>query len=160
MRRFGSSLTTALVSLFPELDFDVTKFGNSPRISNSLFLLNLPLFISVMYILIRIGNFWNSAHNRRALLEKFARSKGSDPLLPSFWYNLNPAELRLMKVLINFISSHLPAFNSLSSFYLLLSFQGASATFEYYEGYADTVVHLFPELHLDFSKFKQRTGIR
>ena len=45
--------------------------------------------------------FWEAAHNRRELLENFARSKGCDPLLPHFWYNLNPTELIYVKVALD-----------------------------------------------------------
>eukprot|EP00026_Physarum_polycephalum_P002219 Phypoly_transcript_02224.p1 GENE.Phypoly_transcript_02224~~Phypoly_transcript_02224.p1 ORF type:complete len:937 (+),score=116.21 Phypoly_transcript_02224:57-2867(+) len=106
LQYFGNSLIKAVVALFPELNLDVTKFSNSPR------------------------SHWESAQNRRALLENFARSKGSDPLSPDFWYTLNPAELSPVK--------------------------GMSAIKEYYEGYVDTVVHLFPEIHFEKSKFSTR----
>ena len=75
------------------------------------------LFDLYYFILIKwLGKFWEAAQNRRELLEKFAASKGCDPLLSHFWYNLNPAELRSVKVSI---SSPL---SCLSSAFSLLEF--------------------------------------
>eukprot|EP00026_Physarum_polycephalum_P001044 Phypoly_transcript_01045.p1 GENE.Phypoly_transcript_01045~~Phypoly_transcript_01045.p1 ORF type:complete len:1215 (-),score=190.78 Phypoly_transcript_01045:36-3680(-) len=63
----------------------------------------------------------------RELFERFARKNGNDPLDPQFWYSINPKELRKVK--------------------------GMRKAVKYYKGYIKTVTHLFPELHLERSKF-------
>ena len=63
-----------------------------------------------IFLIIRVDKFWEVAQNRRELLEKFASSKGCDPLLPQFWYNLNPAELSSVKVQLAVLSYSLASF--------------------------------------------------
>lgn len=42
--------------------------------------------------------YWESVKNRRTLYERFAESKGANPLDPNFWYNLNATEIQKFKV--------------------------------------------------------------
>lgn len=44
------------------------------------------------------ANFWKSVQNQRAMYERFAKSKGGDPLNPNFWYQANAEKLRSFKV--------------------------------------------------------------
>eukprot|EP00026_Physarum_polycephalum_P009775 Phypoly_transcript_09911.p1 GENE.Phypoly_transcript_09911~~Phypoly_transcript_09911.p1 ORF type:complete len:388 (-),score=61.92 Phypoly_transcript_09911:195-1190(-) len=77
-------------------------------------------------------HYWDDAKNRRELYEKFAVAKGGDPQDPEFWYSQNSAEM--------------------------LKFKGGRTALEYYDGYIDSVVHLFPELHFEKDKFTARVA--
>eukprot|EP00026_Physarum_polycephalum_P002151 Phypoly_transcript_02156.p1 GENE.Phypoly_transcript_02156~~Phypoly_transcript_02156.p1 ORF type:complete len:735 (+),score=101.72 Phypoly_transcript_02156:694-2898(+) len=56
----GHSISKALMDLFPEVEWDKSKFWTSP---------------------------WSSSGQRRNFFEKFAKSHGFDPLAPANWYS-------------------------------------------------------------------------
>eukprot|EP00026_Physarum_polycephalum_P002919 Phypoly_transcript_02928.p1 GENE.Phypoly_transcript_02928~~Phypoly_transcript_02928.p1 ORF type:complete len:728 (+),score=71.15 Phypoly_transcript_02928:209-2392(+) len=102
---YYGSLTNALVDLFPELHFDLSLFSTTPK------------------------NFWQDQKNRRMLYERFAKSKGGDPLNSHFWYSQTAKEF--------------------------LKFKGGVAMKDYYSGFVTSVIHIFPELHLKKPNFKK-----
>eukprot|EP00026_Physarum_polycephalum_P002204 Phypoly_transcript_02209.p1 GENE.Phypoly_transcript_02209~~Phypoly_transcript_02209.p1 ORF type:complete len:520 (+),score=44.14 Phypoly_transcript_02209:1308-2867(+) len=62
---FEGSLTKALISLFPSVKFDESKFIIVPR------------------------KFWKELQNRKAVFDKFARDNKFDPLVPDNWYQVS-----------------------------------------------------------------------
>eukprot|EP00026_Physarum_polycephalum_P001864 Phypoly_transcript_01867.p1 GENE.Phypoly_transcript_01867~~Phypoly_transcript_01867.p1 ORF type:complete len:897 (+),score=81.10 Phypoly_transcript_01867:37-2727(+) len=72
-------------------------------------------------------NYWKDKKNQRKVIESFAQEKGFDALVPSNWYDRSIRPL-LKKKTWNFIA--------------------------YYNGSVSAaLVHLFPEIHLEKSKF-------
>jgi len=55
----------ALVSLFPDIGLDKTKFEKNPI------------------------NYWNDTRNRKKFFDHFAKEQGFDPLVPDNWYLVN-----------------------------------------------------------------------
>eukprot|EP00026_Physarum_polycephalum_P002905 Phypoly_transcript_02914.p1 GENE.Phypoly_transcript_02914~~Phypoly_transcript_02914.p1 ORF type:complete len:836 (+),score=73.69 Phypoly_transcript_02914:81-2588(+) len=64
-RYYNSSITRALMHLFPELNFNREAFSSATRTS------------------------WRDIKKRRAFFTKIAADKGFDPLIPSNWYQLS-----------------------------------------------------------------------
>lgn len=62
LSHFNWSLIKSLVSLFPEVKFDPTKFDVSPR------------------------KYWKSVANRKRFFINFAKEKGFEALVPENWY--------------------------------------------------------------------------
>eukprot|EP00026_Physarum_polycephalum_P001933 Phypoly_transcript_01936.p1 GENE.Phypoly_transcript_01936~~Phypoly_transcript_01936.p1 ORF type:complete len:910 (+),score=132.37 Phypoly_transcript_01936:109-2838(+) len=72
--------------------------------------------------------FWADMNNRRNLFCKFAKLKNFDPLIPENWYPVVREDLVILK--------------------------GAATTLEYYNGtISAALVHLFPDIGLDATKF-------
>eukprot|EP00026_Physarum_polycephalum_P010489 Phypoly_transcript_10653.p1 GENE.Phypoly_transcript_10653~~Phypoly_transcript_10653.p1 ORF type:complete len:428 (-),score=54.41 Phypoly_transcript_10653:8-1153(-) len=71
-KHHAGSWAKALVSLFPELNLEISRFSSTHK-------------------------FWNSVQNRRELFERFARAQGGDPLDPKFWYSLRIKEFLCKK---------------------------------------------------------------
>ena len=75
----------ALVTLFPELSLDESKFSTLRSIhfipssrSSSRFLL---------FLILMVEKFWHDNKNRRRVFEEVADELGFDPLLPESWYS-------------------------------------------------------------------------
>eukprot|EP00026_Physarum_polycephalum_P015940 Phypoly_transcript_16746.p1 GENE.Phypoly_transcript_16746~~Phypoly_transcript_16746.p1 ORF type:complete len:229 (+),score=33.05 Phypoly_transcript_16746:161-847(+) len=65
LNQYNGSFTKALVELFPEVNFVVSKFGALPR------------------------NFWQDPQNKRKVFEEYASKNGFGPLIPSNWYPIH-----------------------------------------------------------------------
>eukprot|EP00026_Physarum_polycephalum_P001465 Phypoly_transcript_01467.p1 GENE.Phypoly_transcript_01467~~Phypoly_transcript_01467.p1 ORF type:complete len:1055 (+),score=143.84 Phypoly_transcript_01467:198-3362(+) len=77
-----SSVAWSLMDLFPEVEFNIQKFGDIPR------------------------NFWTDVNNRRNFFARIAKERNSDPLVPSFWYKIKMADLRTLKGIDSVITHH------------------------------------------------------
>jgi len=71
---------------------------------------------------------WNSDSNRKQFFIDFAHAQGFDPLVPTNWYSLKPN--------------------------MVLESKSTSLVNTYYNGsFAEALIHLFPDLNLEKSKF-------
>jgi len=71
LSQYNGSFSTALVDLFPEINFDISKFAALPR------------------------NFWQDAQNKRRVFEEYATKNGFDPLVPTNWYTIRADQLQM-----------------------------------------------------------------
>jgi len=63
----------ALLKLYPEVPFDVSKFKRTA------------------------AHYWDNSENRRKFLDAFAASQGFDPLVPEKWYDVSYKDLTEVK---------------------------------------------------------------
>ena len=119
----GGKLAECLMQLYPDIDLKKSKFMKCtyPSPLSFLSLLSLLSFLHVLSFLFSTPIRYNlilfyfcidEQQRRRELLEKFARTKGGNPHDPHFWYTLNPADFRTVKVCLFFphILSFVPFF--------------------------------------------------
>jgi hypothetical protein len=76
---YDGKLVNALLHLFPEVGFEISKFSK------------------------KITNYWSSLHNRRAFFRDLALSEGFDPQVPNNWYLVTLETIAKYK--ISFFSS-------------------------------------------------------
>eukprot|EP00026_Physarum_polycephalum_P000561 Phypoly_transcript_00562.p1 GENE.Phypoly_transcript_00562~~Phypoly_transcript_00562.p1 ORF type:complete len:1320 (+),score=101.35 Phypoly_transcript_00562:116-4075(+) len=81
--KYYGSLSSALVNLFPEVQFDLSKFDILPR------------------------GFWKNVQNRRIRYESFAYAKGRDPLDPKLWYSLKGSDLNKFQGVLKYYQGDL-----------------------------------------------------
>ena len=115
---YEGSIANALLSLFPNIGLDPSKFrvrggNNSPLLSLSLFF--PPLILMYFFIV------WKDVKQRRKFFIDYAKANGFDPLKANDWYS-QPKE-RIMAVKVSFLpllssSFSSPSFSSLSIFFL------------------------------------------
>ena len=67
-RAFGGSFIDALITSFPELSFDKSKFLKAP------------------------GHYWKNTQNIKAWFDDFARTKDFDPRIADNWYKVSHKE--------------------------------------------------------------------
>lgn len=92
----GQRISSALIHLFPEVNFDKNKFTVHSILYSSL------LFIIHSHVLLinKIEQYWAEAKNRRQFFEDFAAKKGFDPLSASHWYHIPSFHVYHSKVLL------------------------------------------------------------
>ena len=73
-RAFGGSFIDALITSFPELSFDKSKFLKAP------------------------GHYWKNTQNIKAWFDDFAKTKGFDPLIADNWYHVAREDIYGAKV--------------------------------------------------------------
>lgn len=89
--------------MFPEVDFDVSKFVVA---ASMLFLYILILFVIIIIIKWRdtnerAGNYWRDKEKRKQFFERFAKRSGFDALVADNWYSISPLSISAQKVIIN-----------------------------------------------------------
>lgn len=89
LQQYNGSVVNALQDLFPEVEFDATKFANVTS--------TYCLAINAL-ILAFEGGYWQDVANMRQLFVGFAEQQGFDPLLPKNWYHINPDLVLAQKV--------------------------------------------------------------
>lgn len=95
MTHYSNSLIRALNDVYPSMKLD-EKFGVKP--SMRIFYLLLLMYVNFC----TTEFFWAAAENRRMFFDELAKNRGSDPLLPSTWYNFARKELIKTKVILIF----------------------------------------------------------
>ena len=90
----GHSLSRALLDLFPNIGLDKHKFHVRKCTISSHH--SRSLAHAITYSLAPVA--WDLISNRRRFLEKYARDRGFDPLLPSGWYAQSCAQFTAIKV--------------------------------------------------------------
>lgn len=91
MSFYGGSVVRALIDVYPEVQFDKTKFGNT----TSNFKLKLKLYFCLIPLSARAFN----STRRREIMDTFAASNKFDPNVPDNWYSLDSSTLLKDKVL-------------------------------------------------------------
>lgn len=87
---FKGSLSKALIHLFPEMKIDQTQMLKSPsKLIKQQYKTKNNQFINFN----NPDKYWKNISNRRALLDKFASTKGLNSLLPETWYNLSKKDV-------------------------------------------------------------------
>eukprot|EP00026_Physarum_polycephalum_P001040 Phypoly_transcript_01041.p1 GENE.Phypoly_transcript_01041~~Phypoly_transcript_01041.p1 ORF type:complete len:1163 (+),score=140.56 Phypoly_transcript_01041:229-3717(+) len=64
---YGGSFAKALMHVFPDINFDISKFASKPKY------------------------YWQSVENRRMVLVNWVSKRGLDPFTPDTWYNVTGA---------------------------------------------------------------------
>jgi len=72
-------------------------------------------------------NYWMNVDNRLKFFMRFANEKGFEPLVPENWYSMSVRKIRSIK--------------------------GGSAVLQYYKTFPHALLHLFPNIGLDITKF-------
>jgi len=79
----------------------------------------------------KFWNMWNDIEERRKCLEKYAKENDFDPLIPENWYLQSREKIRLFPGMRGIVGYH-------------------------GESVIQTIIDLFPNIHLDKSKFNRR----
>jgi hypothetical protein len=90
MRFYTQNVIKALQHVYPELEFDKTKFVFLNRITNQ------PLPSS--YPNNHTASYWLNMENRREFFESFAKEKAFNPLVASNWHSVDFKALMTHKV--------------------------------------------------------------
>ena len=114
---YEGSIANALLSLFPNIGLDPSKFrvrggNNSPFLSLSLSLFFPPLILMYFFIV------WKDVKQRRKFFIDYAKANGFDPLKANDWYS-QPKE-RIMAVKVSLLPLLSSSFSSPSLLLLLL----------------------------------------
>lgn len=134
--------------LFPDIEFDYAKFGHgmfhTPR-SSSPYLLQHLFAANFIHILF-VAAHWSDKMNQRRFFIEFAKRNSINPHLPQDWYSCTLGDIRKSTVWSLLIS--------LAKLNLNIE-QGGGAIAKHYNGsISEALIQLFPELHLEKSKFK------
>lgn len=108
MQHYGSSYIKGLITLFPNIGLDESKFAIK-RSMIYCFLFLFFFFYQLILLIVILGFFWNDVNNRRDFFIKIASKNHLDPLSPETWYNINSTSILNEKVpfIINSSSSSL-----------------------------------------------------
>lgn len=93
MSYYQDNRTAALTQLFPELEFDETKFVN---------LWSMPIYYYFVIVIKSLThyseNYYADAVNRKKIFDKFAKSRGFDPLVAENWYSITSEDILPFRV--------------------------------------------------------------
>lgn len=90
---FKGSYSNALMSLFPEIGLDSSKFKRVPRMDN-----NFYYFYNCFVLIWFSGSHWMTMKNKM-FFDNFARQRGFDPLVASNWYGVRHEDVTTQKVI-------------------------------------------------------------
>lgn len=119
--------------VFPDIKFDPARFHYHKCTPPHNFSLNLRSLD---------GNS-KDVNSRRNFFLEFASAKGFDPLNPSFWYSVTTDEILANKVRV-------PGYKE---FIDDIVQRGEAVLLPYQGSFGKALLHLFPEIGLDGSKF-------
>lgn len=83
----NENFVEALVDLFPEVSFDLSRF----RSKGLLWLCN-------RMIILFAAKRWQNKSNQKKFFEGFAKERNFDPDIPENWYSVRAAEITQVKV--------------------------------------------------------------
>lgn len=89
LHTYGHSYSRAVMHLFPELNWDLTKFSRRSRSIVLIFSPHSNFFLE---------NYWQVEANRKDFFLEFAKEKGFDPNNSAAWYKVRSGDVLAAKV--------------------------------------------------------------
>jgi hypothetical protein len=118
---YDGSYVKAISHLFPEIQFDITKFAYPPSMRLSLCAKPLLIFKKTIYKTKNVITFyeeylWADLQKRRRFFENFAKDNGFDPLVATNWYGVSQERILSAKVCKNHTIANPYAFLDCNSY--------------------------------------------